>query len=118
MLPGALADVWSLGLASYLPSQKGEPLLPELIQGQLVRLQNSLHQQALLLLKPVFAAEATPSFDDAVALLLLCSIATSNNDNHGYLPHWLALLKFVVKQLNLHMEPEGFDEESKEERRR
>lgn len=101
-----------------MPTQLGKMPLAHLNHGEKARMKNSLQSGALKLLGPVFLAEIEPSFDDAVAAFLLCSIATSDNEKHGYLPQWLSHLKFMVKQLNLNVEPEGFDEESKEERRR
>jgi hypothetical protein len=86
--------------------------------GSLVRLRNTLLSTALTLLKPVFLAEPESPFDDVVSLLQLCHIATSDDEKHGYLPQWLSQFKFLVKQMNFDVEPEGFDEESKEERRR
>jgi hypothetical protein len=101
-----------------MPSQTGDVPLTYLNHGERARLRNSLLAGCLQLLKPVFLAEIEPTFDDAVAVYFLCAIATSDNEKHGYLPQWLSHLKFLVKQLNLNIEPEGFDEESKEERRR
>lgn len=73
---------------------------------------------ALKLVEPVFLAQTEPTFDDVVAITLLCFTVTLDDQKHGYLPQWLSFLKFLVKQMNLDVEPEGFDEESKEERRR
>lgn len=101
-----------------MPTSTGDLPLDDLIHGQKVRLRNALQSSALKLLEPVILANTEAEFDDAVAMFFLCSIATSDDDKHGFLPQWLSCLKFMVKQLNLNVEPDGFDEESKEERRR
>lgn len=90
----------------------------DLNHGELIRLRERSFSSALKLLEPVFLAHAEPTFDDALAVLLLCTIATHDDKKHGYLPQWLSFFKFLAKQMNLDLEPEGFDDESKEERRR
>ncbi|KAH8659775.1 hypothetical protein BX600DRAFT_513447 [Xylariales sp. PMI_506] len=101
-----------------MPIPTGNVLPLSLNTGERARLRNALQSRALYLLEPVYLAENEPSFDEALATFLLCSIAASDNEKHPYLPHRLAQMKFMVKQLNLNLEPEGFDEESAEERRR
>lgn len=62
--------------------------------------------------------EADPSFDDAITFFVLSSIGASENDNHVKLPHWLSFMKYALRKLNLYVEVDGLDEETKEERRR
>lgn len=101
-----------------MPKTQHSSLLPEVGNGKLVAIRRALLSQTLKLLEPVMIGGSEPAFDDAVTAFMLISIGAGENDTHIKLPHWLNLLNYCVKKLNLCAEPDGFGEEEKEERRR
>ncbi|CAK7204980.1 hypothetical protein SEUCBS139899_007743 [Sporothrix eucalyptigena] len=101
-----------------MPTVTGEPPLAHLGYGERTRLCNSLHAAALELLESVFLCKTEATFDDALATYILCSVATSDDENHKYLPHRMVCFNFLTKQLQLNIVPEGISAEEKEERRR
>ena len=101
-----------------MPTVAGEPPLAYLGQGDRTRLCNALHTASLDLLAPVYLGQADATFDDALATFVLCSVTTSDDANHKYLPHRLSCFLFLIKQLQLNIIPEGISAEEKEERRR
>ncbi|CAK7217093.1 hypothetical protein SCUCBS95973_003034 [Sporothrix curviconia] len=101
-----------------MPTVTGDPPLAHLGQADRTRLRNALHTASLDLLAPVYLNQADATFDDALATYMLCSVTTSDDAHHKYLPHRLACFFFLVQQLQLNILPEGISAEEKEERRR
>lgn len=96
----------------------GEPPLAHLGHGDRARLRNALHARSLALMEPVFLHKTEPCLDDAVTTFMLCSISTSDDENHKYLPHRLMCFYYLMKQLQINVVPEGtmVTEEEREER--
>jgi hypothetical protein len=101
-----------------MPTVTSEPVLPALNYGEHMKMRRSFLSNAVELLQPLFLGKVESTFDDALAVYMLTAIAISEEETHSYLPQWLDFCKFLVKQMNLFIEPNRFDEESKEERRR
>jgi xylanolytic transcriptional activator XlnR len=100
-----------------MPTSDGSPIVPGLT-ADLVSLRRTMFSLSAKLMEPVFLGEVDSTFDDAITVSMLVHIGTSEDETHSHVPQWLAFLKFIVRQLNLNIEPDGFDEESREERHR
>jgi hypothetical protein len=87
-------------------------------KGRLVAIRRALLSQTLKLLEPIMIGGTEPVFDDALTAFMLITIGASENDMHPKLLHWLNLLNYWLRKLNLCAEREGLGEEEKEERRR
>jgi hypothetical protein len=114
----AMAKSFHTGLASYMPRHDGGAVLPMISHGEFISMRRLFLSQTLELIKPVMLGETEPTFDDAIVSVMLGSIGASNDENHLRLRHWTNFSKFIVRKLKLNIEPKGFDEEEKEERRR
>jgi hypothetical protein len=108
----------NIGVACYMPKRDCSAILPNISHGEFISLRRHLLSRTLELLQPVMLAEVEPSFDDAVASFMLMAIGASDDENQHRLLHWSNFCKFIIRKLNLNIEPEGYDEEEKEERRR
>jgi hypothetical protein len=94
------------------------PYYHKISHGEFVSLRRHLLCRTLELLQPVMLAEVEPTFDDAIASFLLTSFGASDDEHHLRLLHWLNFCKFITRKVNLNIEPHGYNEEDKEERRR
>ena len=108
----------STGVSCYMPTATGTSILPNLNHGQFTCLRRKILSQVVQLMRPVLLAEVEPTFDDAITISLLVTIGICEDETYSYFPQWLAFFKFLVRKMNLCIEPDEFDEESKEERRR
>lgn len=101
-----------------MPTEEDSPALPSLSRGEFVTIRRTLLAMSLRMMEPVLLGKVEPTLDDAITTFMLVSIGPSENNLGEQLPQWLNFNKFVVKTLNLSVEPECLDDEEREERRR
>jgi len=105
----------STAISCYTPTATTSRIFPEIPLAELITFRRAFFSRAIKEMTPVFQGDEV-SFDDAITVSILIHTGTSEDRTHSHVPQWLSFLKFLVKQFNLQMQPEGFDPEISEER--
>jgi hypothetical protein len=101
-----------------MPTRNSEAFPLDLNRSEQLTLQRNLLSLTLEMMEPVFLGKRKATWDDMITVTMIVFLAPSGDDTEQHLPRWLAFLKFLVKEMNLNIEPDGSDEEYNEERRR
>jgi hypothetical protein len=101
-----------------MPLAAGAPI----VSGKSTREHTALGHYLFHKLVSYFQSRGAPdvayTLDDGLTVFIMTTISPSEQSVASSLHYWLALLKFIVQELQLHRDEPGLAEDGKEERRR
>ncbi|KAJ5291303.1 hypothetical protein N7478_000554 [Penicillium angulare] len=100
-----------------MPSDESSAL-PETTSKERAALGRYLFDQLCQHFHPRTLPHTTNVFDDAITAYIMTSIPPSEQSVESSLHYWLAFLKFIVQDLQLHKDSPKLSEDDREERRR